>query len=175
MSGLIVVESMFGNTRRVAELIAQGFDGRMRVEIVAAPEAPRLLPEGVTFLAVGGPTHAFGMSRGSTREAAAEKGATGSTQVGIRDWLDTVSGVRSGTPAVAFDTRIHKRFVPGSAARAASRRLAGLGCTIIEAPISFYVADLEGPLVKGEEQRATGYGEMLVRDLARRGSDRVQR
>jgi hypothetical protein len=169
MTALIVVESMFGNTKRVADLIATALSKRIHVEVVDVDEAPMALPDEVTLLAVGGPTHAFGMSRDSTREAAADKGATGGSAAGIRDWLESVSGIAPRLPAIAFDTRVHKKFVPGSAGRAASRRLERLGCTVIEAPISFYVADIAGPLVAGEEQRVIDFAEMLLRDLERRG------
>jgi len=169
MTALIVVESMFGNTKKVAELIGSALSKRLPVEIVDVDEAPKTLSDEVTLLAVGGPTHAFGMSRDGTREAAVEKGATGASTAGIRDWLESVRGITPRLPAIAFDTRVHKKFVPGSAGRAASRRLERLGCTMVEAPISFYVDDIAGPLVAGEEQRVFDFAEMLLRDLERRG------
>jgi hypothetical protein len=169
MTALIIVESMFGNTKRIAELIAEKLAARMPVDVVEVPKAPLVLPADITFLAVAGPTHAFGMSRESTREAAVDEGAPATSARGIREWLDMVTDIEPGLPAIAFDTRIHKKFVPGSAARAATRRLQRLGCTVVEAPISFYVSDTAGPLLPGEEQRAVEFAEMLVRDLERRG------
>lgn len=77
---------------------------------------------------VGGPTHAFGMSRPSSRQDAARQGAThGGTEPGLREWLAGVrlDGVRS---AAAFDTRVTKvRLLPGSAARGAAKVLRGRG------------------------------------------------
>jgi hypothetical protein len=121
------------------------------------------------LLVVGGPTHAFGMSREATREDAVKRGAPADATIGVRDWLDRMTVGRRGLPAVSFDTKIDKRFVPGSAARAIARRLRQAGCTVIEAPVSFYVKDVEGPLGEGEERRAREFGQITVRDLERRG------
>ena len=165
MTAWIVVESMFGNTRRIADIVAHQLDERVRVVVLDAATAPTTVPDDVSFLAVGGPTHVFSMSRTSTRGSAVEQGSTASTERGIREWLDLVDGIRPGLPAVAFDTRVHKRFVPGSAARVVSRRLVGLGCVLVEEPVSFYVEKTIGPLNPGEEHRAIEFGLVLVRDL----------
>jgi hypothetical protein len=39
----------------------------------------------------------------------------------------------------------------------------------MEAPISFYVEDVCGPLLAQEENRAATFGLLLLRDLERRG------
>lgn len=167
MTALIVVESMFGNTRRIAERIAATLSERIDVRVVDVAKAPTLVPAETTLLVVGGPTHAFGMSRTSTRQSALQQGADADATRGIRDWLAEVDGA-SGVPAVAFDTRTDHRFVPGRAARGASHQLAKLGCLIVEAPVSFHVTGTEGPLADGEEERATAFAQMLLRDLERR-------
>lgn len=61
---------MFGNTRAVAEAVAQGLGSAMTVELVEVSAAP-LESQDVDLLVVGGPTHAFGMSRPTTRSDAA--------------------------------------------------------------------------------------------------------
>jgi hypothetical protein len=70
---------------------------------------------------------------------------------------------------VSFDTRVDRRFVPGSAAKAIARRLRRLGCYLMEAPVTFYVDDVTGPLANGEEERAFAFGQMVARDFERRG------
>lgn len=167
MTALIVVESMFGNTRTIADRIAETLSERMSVHVVDVAGAPRAIPSDTTLLVVGGPTHAFGMSRPNTRRSAVQQGATAQDATGIREWLDEIEGA-SGVPALAFDTRTDHHFVPGRAARGASHRLAKLGCLIVEAPMSFHVTGTEGPLVEGEEERAAMFAEMLLRDLERR-------
>lgn len=167
MTALIVVESMFGNTRKIADRIAETLSDRISVDVVNVADAPTVIPSDTTLLVVGGPTHAFGMSRSKTRQSAREQGAEADAARGIREWLAEVEGV-SGIPAFAFDTRTDQHFVPGRAARGASHRLARLGCLIVEAPVSFHVTGTEGPLVDGEEERAVEFAQMLLRDLERR-------
>lgn len=169
MTALIVVESMFGNTRRIADRIAGVLRQRLPVSVVDVADAPSTIPSEVTLLVVGGPTHAFSMSRRSTRDSAREQGSSAAAESGIREWLEELDGTIGGIPALAFDTRTDHRFVPGHASRAASRRLARHGCLIIEPPVSFHVTGTEGPLADGEEQRATEFAEMVLRDLDRRG------
>ena len=70
MKTLVVYESMFGNTRAVAEAIAEGLGSAEVVEVSAAPV---VLPVDLELLVVGGPTHVHGMSRRRTREDAAQQ------------------------------------------------------------------------------------------------------
>src|SRR5881296_856290 len=103
MTALIVVESMFGNTRRIAEKIAAGIESAMPVVICEVAEAPPEIAETVSLLVVGGPTHAFGMSRAATRADAVKRGAAADASSGVRDWLERLKIARPGQPAVCFD------------------------------------------------------------------------
>jgi flavodoxin len=67
MRALVVYESMFGNTQAIANAIVQGLSGRMRVEALEVGVAPATIDDDVALLVVGGPTHAFGLSRPQTR------------------------------------------------------------------------------------------------------------
>ena len=170
MTVWIVVESMFGNTHHVAERIAAGIRFAMpatTVELHDVAETRPALPDDVTLLITGGPTHAFGMSRESTREDAQRRGSTAETAMGVREWLDVVSITQPRLPAVCFDTRVDRHFVPGSAAKAMARRLRRLGCYVLEAPVTFYVDDIAGPLADGESERAFAFGQMVARDFSR--------
>ncbi|WP_416952551.1 flavodoxin family protein [Nocardioides sp. T5] len=77
MTALVVHESHWGNTRQVAQAIADGLadshGGPVQVVDVAA--APSPLPDGVDLVVLGGPTHAFSMSRPATRRDAHDRGA----------------------------------------------------------------------------------------------------
>jgi hypothetical protein len=172
MTVWIVVESMFGNTRAVADQVASGIRRTLpgtAVEVHDAAKARLVLPDDVTLLIVGGPTHVFGMSRERTREDAHRRGSGAATAMGVREWLDAVSIANDGLPAVCFDTRVNRHFGPGSAAKAISRRLRHLGCFLLEAPVTFYVDDVEGPLSDGEAGRAHAFGQLVARDFDRRG------
>ena len=53
MSALVVVESMWGNTREVGEAIARGLGAD--VSVVDVSQAPSTVPDDVDLLVVGGP------------------------------------------------------------------------------------------------------------------------
>jgi hypothetical protein len=161
---VVVVESMFGNTEAVAHAVAEGLSEQFMVEVVRVAEAPAVIANDVDLLVVGGPTHAFGLTREGTRLAARDQGAKPSTgvEVGLREWLGRLRPHSTALAAAAFDTRIKKTGVPGSAARGAMRRLRRLGFRAAARPTSFYVAGIGGPLLDGELARARGWGTRLA-------------
>ncbi|GAA4783181.1 flavodoxin family protein [Actinomycetospora chlora] len=163
---LVVYESMYGNTEAVARAIAEGLATRLAVDVVEVGAAPPAPGEDVALLVVGGPTHAFGMSRPSTRaEAAARAGRPlVSRGDGVREWLEDLPA-RPGLRAAAFDTRADRPRVPGSAARAIRRRLRRSAARV-DGPHSFYVSGTEGPLVDGELARASDWGVLLAGAVA---------
>ncbi len=167
MYALVVYESMFGNTQKIAEAVADGLSSRMRVETVEVGSAPTVLPEGLDLLVLGGPTHAFGLTRPATRRSAAEQAghATISRGVGLREWLAAVRAPSTEVVSAAFDTRVDKPRLPGSAAHGAERRLRRLGLTVAAPAMSFHVTGTEGPLVDGEVTRARRWGERLAATL----------
>lgn len=152
---------MWGNTRAVADAVARGLGGSTRV--VEVHQAPAALPDGVDLVVVGGPTHAFSMSRGSTRHDAHERGADGVETVGIREWLAGL-GPSDPVDVATFDTRVAKvRRLPGSAARSAAREVRRHHLGRVVGTESFFVEDMEGPLVAGELDRAEAWGGRLAR------------
>lgn len=165
MQALIVYESMFGNTEKVAQAIADGLSDTLDVTVADVHSMPRAF--GMDLIVVGGPTHAFGMSRQATREQAVQQGAVhpDAADVGVREYLDS-SPMLAGVAAAAFDTKIDKPFVPGSAARRIQRRLRRLGCHIMQPAQSFLVTDTAGPLSAGEEKRARKWGAALAASVA---------
>ena len=164
MTTLIVYESMFGNTRSIAEAIADGLAPYERVELREVGVAPIPLPASLDLLIVGAPTHAFGMSRPNTRQSAAEQAPGGlvSASIGVREWLDHLNSGTHLVPAAAFDTKIGKpSWLPGSAARGIAKRLKHLGHIPAAMPKSFYVTATVGPLAEGELTRAREWGNLL--------------
>jgi len=170
---LVVYESMYGNTARIAASICAGLRQSIRTELVPAYRAPTVIPGDVRLLVVGGPTHAFSMSRPSTREEARnQQGVVMPIEIGIREWLDlltadttSTSGRRRTRVDVAtFDTRIAKvRRLPGSAARSAAKVLRRLGFRALLGSASFFVDESTGPIREVEIERARRWGEELGR------------
>src|SRR5215207_2732106 len=169
MKALVVYESMYGNTRAVAEAIAEGLGGSPVRAVHEAGQAP----EQRDLVVVGGPTHMHGLTTALSRRLAAEAakedghaalepGAT--DELGLRAWLrDLPAG--DGVRAAAFDTRLDRSpAVTGAAARGIARRLRRRGYDVI-ATESFLVEDAEGPLEDGELERARTWGQELARTL----------
>lgn len=159
----VVYDSVHGNTRTIAEAIADGLrsDGPVHLTLASdlSPESLR----GARLVVVGCPTHAFSLSPAMKELAAAWD----------RDSLE-------GVPVAAFDTRfaiedmparILKLIVPvvGKRAWAATelaRRASRAGARTIDEPHGFYVRETEGPLAEGETERARAWGEALARRVA---------
>ena len=159
MSTLIVYESMWGNTRSVAEAVAEGIGSDVRM--VHAAGAPVPLPDDVGLLVLGAPTHAFSLPRASTRHDAVAKGAPGETESGVREWLGRLEA-SDHVDVATFDTRVGSvRHLPGSAARAAGKEVRRHHLGRLVGTVSFYVEDMDGPLIEGELERARAWGELL--------------
>lgn len=167
MRTVVVYESCYGNTRRIAEAICGALGMKGEAVLVSADDP---LPDlaGVDLLVVGGPTHIHGLSTAMSRRGALKDHPDAiASGVGVRGWLhDLPAG--EGRSAVAFDTRIEKSVVlVGSAARGIARRLRRHGYVLVAEPESFFVLDAEGPLKEGEVERAAAW----ARDLAVRTAE----
>jgi hypothetical protein len=163
---LVVFESMFGNTERVAAAVADGLRAAgVAVDLREVGQAPAALPRGLDLLVVGGPTHGFTMSRPSTRADAVRQGAPADrAPAGVREWLSGVALGPGRPPAVAtFDTRVAKvRWLPMAAGPAAHRAAGRRGLEPVAQPVGFVVDDVRGPLLPREVDRAEAWGHDLA-------------
>lgn len=160
---IVVYESMFGNTHSVADAVAEGLSTALDVTLVEVSHAPREVTDDIDLVVVGGPTHAFSMSRPSTRQSASDQGADPETSGhdGIREWIGAVEAPE-GLLTAAFDTKVLKPHLPGSAAKSAGRKLKHRGFKKIDDPKTFYVTGTKGDLVDGEIDRARQWGTHLA-------------
>lgn len=164
---LVAHESMFGNTRLVADAVARGLErAGVSTDVVDVAEAGAVGPTvpDDDVLVVGAPTHTFSLSRASSRAQAIEQGAPlDHEERGMREWLAEAPEPPPGAHhAATFDTRVTKvRHLPGSAAVKATRILRRHHYLVEDAPRSFYVEDLQGPLVAGEVDRVEEWGAEL--------------
>jgi hypothetical protein len=168
MRAVVIYESMFGNTHRIADAVAAGLRAHGEVVEVPLARANEAIADGADLLVVGGPTHAWGMSRASTRKGAVEQvrrpghheqldeDAPGP---GLREWL----GVLTQPPpeGAAFDTRIHKpAALTGRASRGIARQLRRHGTEMLAPAESFFVTT-KNELEPDEERRARAWGDEL--------------
>jgi len=177
MDVAVVYESMFGNTRMIAEAVAEGLRSDPDVQVAVVPVAGTtsevLRP--VDLLVVGAPTYFLHLSSPRSRQMGLRIGATpskdgsarpnlepGSSGPGVREWLDSLPRAAPGRRAAAFDTRLG-RPLAGGAARSIARRLRRRGYRMAAKPQRFIVADMSGPLREGEHERARAWGAGLLR------------
>jgi hypothetical protein len=133
MKTLIVYESMYGNTHRIAEQVARAFEGAGPVHVLPAETATPELVKEADLLIVGGPTHAHGLSSGQSRQGARDAVTKPGSDLnldpdnegaGLRDWFNSL-GQFEGKHAAAFDTRMDMpRLLPRRAPRELPRRQA---------------------------------------------------
>lgn len=170
MHATVVYESMFGNTKQVAEAVADGISSVMPVDLVEVGSAPELDDIDADLVVVGAPTHAFGLSRESTRQDAGRR--TGREVIskgrGTREWLDSARSV--DVRVAAFDTHVKKPNLPGWASHAAERRLRKLGADVVTKAATFFVHGYEGPLYPGEIDRARAWGANVAKAAAAKAS-----
>lgn len=170
MPAVVAYESMYGNTRRVAEAIADGLRATYPVVVVPVNQLDGEQLNTAELIVIGGPTHVRGMSRASTRkaaeEAASKPGSTLSIEPdaqapGVRDWLSALGRLNLQAAAV-FDTRVKMPAVlSGRASRGIARELRRHGVTMLTKPESFLVTK-DNQLLPGEEDRARAWGQQLA-------------
>jgi flavodoxin len=133
MAALILVDSEFGNTYRVAEAIADGL-APLGASIlrIGGEEPPWDLTPGLDLLLVGGPT----MNRGLSPR--------------LRHMLDVIAATTRDMPVAVFDTRLAGPEVfTGSASKQAAKRLRRAGAKLVAPPESFTV---RRPSTKGRSR-----------------------
>ncbi|MBN1949750.1 MAG: flavodoxin domain-containing protein [Bacteroidales bacterium] len=152
MKTLIIYDSVFGNTSKIAHAIFQGIPDNANVRCVhVSAVSPQMLHK-TDLLIVGSPTRGF-------RPTPA-----------IAAFLKNIGrGELKNVQAAAFDTRLSLpeinsralKFIVrtgGYAATRISRMLASRGASVMLQPEGFFVSGEEGPLLDQEMQRANEWG-----------------
>jgi flavodoxin len=156
MKTLVIYDSVFGNTEKIARAIAESLGSRASVEILRADQVVPEQLTGIDLLVLGSPTRGF-----RPTEAVA----------GLLNRIR--SKTFKGVNVAAFDTRLKAdelnsaglRFLVktgGYAARRIADKLKKAGGNLIAPPEGFYVEDTEGPLKAGELERAAGWAASIL-------------
>ncbi len=180
MRGVVVYESMYGNTHTVADAIGDGLaqsPDSSGVLVVPVDRAELSMLEHANLIVVGGPTHVHGMSRATTRKNAVEVAAkpesglhvdAAAGETGLRDWFEALGTVHGAS--AAFDTRVSgPSALTGRAAKGIAKMLRKNGLDLVAEPESFLV-DKQNHLLPGEADRARAWGAQLAATLASAGS-----
>jgi hypothetical protein len=179
MRAVVIYESMYGNTHLIAEAVGRGLrDDGSDVSVVAVDGATPELVAAADLVVVGGPTHAHGMARESTRKAAVEAAAKDDSELevdpdaegpGLREWFEDLGPCHGR--AAAFDTRFDMpAMLTGRASKGIRRQLKHHGFELVAEPESFFVTKGDQHLAPDEEQRARVWGQGLITAGASRSS-----
>jgi flavodoxin len=156
MQTVVIYDSKFGNTERIAEAIARGVGTRSTVRVLSTAEAAAdaaIAAGPPDLVLIGGPTHNHGPS------------------AALRAFLTGLPEALRGIRAGSFDTRYRGPvFLMGSAAAGAAKVLATAGAEIVAPPESFFMTrggSLERQqLEPGEIERAERWGRTVATGLA---------
>ncbi len=141
MKSLVLYDSVYGNTKTIAETVAKELGGDTVVMSIQEFK-PEYLQE-VKLLVVGSPIIAW------------------QPTMKMMDFLMTLkSRMLDNRKAAVFDTRVGL-FIHGDAAGKIAVELARAGAVIISEPMGFKVKGKEGPLMKGEVERAAAWARSL--------------
>jgi flavodoxin len=148
MKALVVYDSVFGNTEKIAQAMGQALPAELGAEVLRVGDVQPAQLTGLDLLLVGSPTRAFRPTPAITK-------LLGSVQ----------PGMLQGTRVAAFDTRIAPEDIKsvvlrkvvsfmGYADKRIADKLRRAGGAQAIAPEGFFVQDSEGPLKDGELERA---------------------
>lgn len=158
MLTVVIYDTKFGNTEKVAEAIARGAGTLGSVRVMDTAEAAGPLAEQPDLLLLGGPTQRHGLSPA------------------LRGFVDALPPSLQGVPAASFDTRYRQAtWLTGSAATEAAKRLGKAGGRLVAPPESFFIArggrlELQG-LESGELERAEEWGRAVGAAALKGGSE----
>ena len=155
MKALVVYDSVFGNTEKIARAIGSALGSLEDVGVMQVGEAGLEHLKGLSVLVVGSPTRAFNPTKA------------------ITSFLKSLPpGALSGVAVAGFDTRMNIDEAPGFlkfmvkffgyAAEPIAKRLKRAGGKEVAAPAGFIVADTEGPLKDGELERAAVWAKQIL-------------
>jgi flavodoxin len=153
MKAILVYDSYFGNTEKIALSIAEGMEGQTEVINIRDESTDSDNIQIPDMAIIGSPTRGFR----ATQE--------------INNFIK--SQKVKNIPAAAFDTRVDLEVINskalrflvkkgGYAADTINSKLIKKGCEIIMPPEGFIVMGEEGPLKNGELERAYLWGKKIT-------------
>lgn len=157
MKALVVYDSKFGNTERVAQAIGNALGSSYQVEVVQVGTIVPNQLEGLNLLIVGSPTQQFNPTKGITNflKSLPSNGLKG-IKVAAFDTRLTIEDIEE-IAILSFFVRIF-----GYAAKPIANRLKRKGGELFLPPEGFYVQGMEGPLVEGELERAEAWARQIL-------------
>jgi len=144
MKTLVVYDSQYGNTEKIARVIGDTIPG---ASVLHADDAGLSELEGAGLLIVGSPTHG------------------GRPMGAVQTFLKkTPANALEGIKVASFDTRFASRFAKifGYAAGRIANTLKKKGGSMAAEPEGFFVEGTQGPLTEGELERAAAWAGKVL-------------
>jgi len=145
MKALVVFDSTWGNTEKIAQAVATGIGGGTLALRVGAVEAKRF--DAIDLLVLGSPI------------------LGGRPSPSMHDYINSIpEAAGRKLQGATFDTRLMTRFAKifGFAAVRMADQLKAKGCTL-KSTEGFFVKGRSGPLADGELTRASEWGRRLAK------------
>lgn len=134
MKVLVIYDSFYGNTKKVAEAVGSSF--KPAAKVISVEEIQMDMVKNADFLVVGSPIFGWQPSERTSQ------------------FLNNLeNNCLVGKKAASFDTRL-KLFLHGEAAIKIANTLKKAGAEIIGKPGAFFVKTKEGPMIDGEIEKA---------------------
>lgn len=156
MKAMVIYDSAYGNTERIARAMAQALGSPAEVEVYRASQVQPEQLAGLEVLIVGSPTQKF---RPLPAVTALLKGIPQGGLKGVKvagfDTRFPVSEIEKNR-VLAFFARLF-----GYAAKPISDRLEKAGGERVAPPEGFYVGEVQGPLLEGELERAADWARQI--------------
>ena len=150
MNALVVYFSGYGNTRKVAEVIAQNLEANQSTRVIAMDEMSVSDLAGSDLVIMGCPTHRMNLPEA------------------VRPMFGHLpKRALRGIPVAAFDTsyKMSAWLARFTSARKLDKKLRKLGGKRIVSPETFHVVEREGPLYDGEIERAEAWAGLILKQL----------
>ena len=139
MNTIVIYDSVYGNTKIIAETIAKEFTAKA----LSISELIESDLQNIDLIIVGSPINGWRPTEKITK------------------WLASLSSEQfKNIKATSFDTRI-KIFIHGDAMNKIKKGLMKAGAEIIANPECFYVKGSEGPLLDGEIEKAVEWSKNI--------------
>ena len=147
MNALVVYYSRFGNTKQVAEVIAETLRSAGSARLIPTDQLAAAEINDIEILVMGTPTHVARLPKE------------------VRPILEALpKRALKGVRFAAFDTSYKMNWFISlfTAAKPLSRKLRKLGGRQLVPPASFFVVGRQGPLHEGEIERAATWAATIL-------------
>src|SRR4030042_500580 len=145
MKALVIYDSLYGNTEKIAKAIGSAITGEVKVLPVGQANPAEL--KSLDLLIVGSPTQG------------------GRASKPMQTFLDIIPDTSlEGIKVATFDTRMTTKFVKifGYAAGRIADSLKSKGGNLVVSPEGFFVTSSKGPLKAGELERGAGWAKGIA-------------